>query len=69
MNSIKNLLENRDQLLGGSQLEELEEVVEEVEEIHYFTCPSIVDYRETEAGHTELTFSDKKYMKVPLVTA
>ena len=66
MNSIKNLLEDRDQLLGGSQLEELEE---EVEEIHYFTCPSIVDYRETEAGHTELTFSDKKYMKVPLVTA
>ena len=65
MNSIKNLLEDRDQLLGGSQLEELEEV----EEIHYFTCPSIVDYRETEAGHTELTFSDKKYMKVPLVTA
>ena len=65
MNSIKNLLEERDQLLGGSQLEELEEV----EEIHYFTCPSIVDYRETEAGHTELTFSDKKYMKVPLVTA
>ena len=66
MNSIKNLLEDRDQLLGGSQLEELEEVVEE---IHYFTCPSIVDYRETEAGHTELTFSDKKYMKVHLVTA
>ena len=65
MNSIKNLLEDRDQLLDESQLEELEEV----EEIHYFTCPSIVDYRETEAGHTELTFSDKKYMKVPLVTA
>ena len=57
MNSIKNILEERDQL-GGSQ----------VEEIHYFTCPSIVDYRETEAGHTELTFSDKKYMKVLTLT-
>ena len=54
MNSIKNILEERDQL-GGSQ----------VEEIHYFTCPSIVDYKETEAGDTEITFSDKKYLKVP----
>ena len=59
MNSIKNILEGKDQL-GGSQPEE----VEVVEEIHYFTCPSIVDYRETETGDTELTFSDKKYVKV-----
>ena len=53
MNSIKNILEERDQL-GGSQ----------VEEIHYFTCPSIVDYKETEAGDTEISFTDKKYLKV-----
>ena len=72
MNSIKSLLlEDKDQL-GGSyeevEVEEEEEVVEEVEELHYFTCPSIVDHRETEARDTELTFSDKKYLKVLTLT-
>ena len=63
MNSIKSLLlEDKDQLGGSS------EEVEVVEELHYFTCPSIVDHREREAGDTELTFSDKKYLKVLTLT-
>ena len=60
MKSLKNrLLEDKDEL-GENQ------EVEEVEEVGYFTCPSIVDHRETEAEDTELTFSDKKYLKVVL---
>ena len=68
MESIKNFPENKDQLGFGEQLDEEVDKVEEVEEVRYFTCPSIVDYRETEAGDTELTFSDKKYMRVLTLT-
>ena len=34
------------------------------EDSECFSCPSIVDYRETETGDTEVTFSEKKYLKV-----
>ena len=36
---------------------------DKTDQSHCFPCPSIVDYQETDSGDTELTFSQKKYMK------
>ena len=54
MESIKSLLYSREaQIEAEGQTDRPKE----------FSCPSIVTYTETECGDTELTFSDKKYIK------
>ena len=59
MNSLKKILvEDSRQSHYSSYVSSVGEEVSEC-----FSCPSIVDYRETEVGDTEFTFTHQKNMK------
>ena len=61
MNSLKKILVEDSRHRQSHYSSHVSSVGEEVSEC--FSCPSIVDYRETEAGDTEFTFTHQKNMK------